>query len=270
VPIELRTQQAVRPAQELAFCYLCGLPFQDGDQKNRDHVPPSAIFLEADRNFPLILPTHYLCNHDRHLEDQTIGQLVGILHNQAPDPEHLRMRLMAGIAADGQLFVAAGGFDLRAIIRRWVFGFHAALYGEFLNAGQQFMTFPPLAEGDKDTGQIQPVQAIVPEIVRVLRFNRGLGGVDRVVTRNGKCVYECVWIESDAPGVWFCAYALDLYGWVHLGDVDRFGRRGCVGMYVRADGTAQSQGTKGDRHPDDYKPDQELDPFPPNGTSPTR
>jgi hypothetical protein len=99
--------------------------------------------------------------------------------------------------------------------------------------------------------------------VRVLRFNRGLGRVDRVVTRNGKCVHECVWIESDRPGVWFCAYALDLYGWVHLRDIDRFGRRGCVGMYVRADGTAQPQGTKGDRHPDDYRPDHELDPFPP-------
>jgi len=201
VPIELRTQQAVRPAQKLAFCYLCGLPFQDGDHKNRDHVPPSAIFLQPDRDFPLILPTHYGCNHDRHVEDQTIGQLVGILHNQAPDPEHLRMQLMAGMAADGQPVVAAGGFDLRAIIRRWVFGFHAALYGEFLSAGQQFMTFPPLAEGDKDTGQIQPVHAIVPEIVRVLRFNRGLGRVDRLVTRNGKCVYECVWIESDRPCV---------------------------------------------------------------------
>jgi hypothetical protein len=32
------------------------------------------------------------------------------------------------------------------------------------------------------------------------------------MTRNGKCVYECVWIESDTPGTWFCAYALDLYG----------------------------------------------------------
>ena len=50
------------------------------------------------------------------------------LHEQAPDPEHLRLRLIAGIAADGRLFVAAGGFDLRAIIRRWVLGFHAALY----------------------------------------------------------------------------------------------------------------------------------------------
>jgi hypothetical protein len=264
VPIELRTQQAVRPAQQLPFCYLCGEAFQDGDQKNRDHVPPTTIFVEADRTFPLILPTHYACNHDRHLEDQTIGQLVGILHQQAPDPEQLKMELMAGIAADGQLYVAAGGFDLRGILRRWVIGFHAALYGAPADAGPNFMTFPPLAEADKDTGKLLPVHAIVPELVRVIRYNRSLGKVDRVVTRNGKCIYECVWIESDKPGVWFCAYALDLYGWVNLGDIDRFGRRGCVGMYVRADDTPPPQGTRGDRHPDDYKPDHELDPFPPN------
>ena len=61
MPIELRTQQAVRPPGNSRPVYLCGLAFQDGDQKNRDHVPPSAIFLEADRNFPLIPPTHYLC-----------------------------------------------------------------------------------------------------------------------------------------------------------------------------------------------------------------
>jgi hypothetical protein len=109
VPIELRTQQAVRPAQDLAFCYLCGQRFSGRRSQNRDHVPPSAIFLKPDRNFPLVLPTHYACNHDRHLDDQTIGQLVGILHEQAPDAEHLRMQLVAGIAADGQLFVAAGG-----------------------------------------------------------------------------------------------------------------------------------------------------------------
>jgi Protein of unknown function (DUF2934) len=264
MPIELRTQQAVRALQRLPFCYICGQPFQNGDVKNRDHVPPSTLFLVPDRNFPLILPTHYNCNHDRHLEDQTIGQLVGILHEQAPDPEHLRMQLIAGIAADGQLFVAAGGFDLRATIRRWVLGFHAALYREFLNAGQAFMTFPPLAEGNRDNLEIERVPEIIPEVVRAIRFNRSLGKVDRLLTRNGKCVYECVWMESDAPGTWFCAYALDLYGWVHLGDIDRFGRRGCVGMYVRADGTVPDHGVRGDRHPDDYQPDDPLDPFPVN------
>jgi len=95
------------------------------------------------------------------------------------------MELMAGIAADGRLYVAAGGFDLRAIIRRWVLGFHSALYGEFADVGPNFMIFPPLAEADKDTGQLQPVHAIVPELVRVIRYNRSGGSVDQVVTRNG-------------------------------------------------------------------------------------
>ena len=207
VPIELRTQQAVRALQRLPFSTFAAN--SERIVKNCDHVPPSTLFLFPDRNFPLILPTHYNCNHDRHLEDQTIGQLVGILHEQARDPEHLRMESIAGIAADGQLFVAAGGFDLRAIIRRWVLGFHAALYREFLNAGQAFMTFPPLAEGNRDNLEIQRVPEIIPEVVRAIRFNRSLGKVDRLITRNGKCVYECVWMESDAPGTWFCAYALD-------------------------------------------------------------
>ncbi|MGH9409247.1 MAG: hypothetical protein ACRD1V_07315 [Vicinamibacterales bacterium] len=174
------------------------------------------------------------------------------------------MQLIAGIAPDGGPFVAAAGFDLRAIIKRWVFGFHAALYREFLTAGQSFMTFPPLAEGNTDSLQIQPVPEIIPEVVRVIRFNRSLGKVDRLLTRNGKCLYECVWIESDAPRTWFCAYALDLYGWVHLGDIDRFGRRGCVGAYLKANGTVPDEAVRGDRHPDDYQPDDLLDPFPPN------
>jgi hypothetical protein len=77
------------------------------------------------------------------------------------------------------------------------------MYGEFADVAPNLMAFPPLAEADKDTGQLQPVHPIVPEMIRVLRFNRDLGKVDRVVTRNGKCVYECVWIESNTPGVWF-------------------------------------------------------------------
>jgi hypothetical protein len=198
------------------------------------------------------------------LDDQTIGQLVGLLHNRAPNPEHLRMQLIAGTGADGQPVVGAGGFDLRAIIRRWVFGFHAALYAEFLSAGERFMTFPPLAEGDPNTGRLDDTPEIVPELVRAIRYNRGLDKVDRVVTRNGKCVYECVWLESDAPGRWFCAFALDVYGWVELGDTERFGRRGCVGMYVLDGSAVPATATRGNRHPNDYKPDHDLDPFPTN------
>lgn len=261
MPIELRTQQQLRAVQTLPFCYWCGAAFAATDDCDRDHVPPSTLFLGPDRDVPLILRTHRGCNHQHHLEDQTIGQLVGILHNVAPDPGHPRIQMIAGVAADGDVFIGAGGFDLRAIIRRWVFGFHAALYGEFLNPGQSFMTFPPLAEGNRDDLQIAPVPAIVPELVKSIRHNRQLGQLDRIVTRNGKCVYECVWLESDAPGTWFCCYALDLYGWLNLGDIDRFGRRGCVGAYVREDGSAVQAGVRGTRHPDDFLPIEPLDPF---------
>jgi hypothetical protein len=57
----LNTQQALRRARDLPFCYLCGLPIQPGDVLNRDHVPPAALFARADRNFPLILRAHKHC-----------------------------------------------------------------------------------------------------------------------------------------------------------------------------------------------------------------
>jgi hypothetical protein len=103
----------------------------------------------------------------------------------------------------------------------------------------------------------QPLVADIVKTIRPILENAGIPA-DKVamIASEGKVFLKLFGY------VWFCAYALDLYGWVHLGDVDRFGRRGCVGMYVRTDGTAQPQGTKGDRHPDDYKPDHELDPFP--------
>jgi hypothetical protein len=187
LPVRLLTQRDMRSAQGLPVCYLCGLTFTATDQVNRDHVPPSALFLPADRDFPLILPTHYTCNHSRHLEDQTIRQLVGILHGTAPDPQHRRLDFYAGRASDGDLFVAAGGFDLRDIIRRWVRGFHAALYRAPL-VGDQFMTFSPLAEGDRDTFQIDPVHDIIPHFVRTIRQKRIAGTLDLVNCRNGQGV----------------------------------------------------------------------------------
>lgn len=236
--ISLLTQQDVRPLRRFSFCYLCGRTLPAGsvadpdERANDDHVPPSSLFLKADRNFPLILPTHYQCNHGRHMDDQTIGQLVGLLHDQAPDPQHPRIEFFAGMGADGVPIVAAAGFDLRDIIRRWVCGFHAALYREALPAPDSFMTFPPLAEADRETGSMEPVPDLVPVLVRTLRENRATRTLDRIVCRNSKCVYECVWLQGDR-GEWFCAYALDLYGWSSLGDTARHGMRGCVGAYRR-------------------------------------
>lgn len=258
MPIELLTQQAVRHAQRLRFCYYCGVDFAATDQVNDDHVPPSSVFLPDDRNFPLLLPTHYDCNHGEHLVDQAVGQLVGILHARAPRKEHNRLAVYAGHDTDRQPVAAVGGFDLPRIVRRWISGFHAALYLEPLRCDGQFMTILPLATGDLDTGRIDEVPAIAYELVRAIRTNRSKG-LDRIVTRSGKCTYECVWLESD-DGRWFCAFALDVYRWAELGDTARFGRRGCFGMYVPTDGQVSLGATRGLR-PGDEQVETPLDPF---------
>lgn len=250
------TQQALRPLQRLPFCYFCGRAFDA--RATSDHVPPSSLFLVEDRNFPLILPAHYECNHGQHLVDQTIGQLVGFLHGQPPDPEHPRIELLLGTDADGLPVMAAGGFDLLAIIRRWVRGFHAALYREPLT-GNNFMTFPPLAEGDRESGEIKPVHPLIPDFVRAIRQSRAAGALDRLVIRNGKCRYECGWLQAD-DGRWFCCYALDIYGWTELGDTGRHGVRGCVGSYMRPDGAMPEGATLAVR-PDETPLHEPLNPF---------
>lgn len=260
--IQVLTQQDVRPLRRLPFCYICGRQFSPGDVQNDDHVPPTSLFLEGDRNHPLILPTHYDCNHGRHVEDQQIGQLIGLLHGDAPNPQHQRIQLFGGQGPDGNPFAAAGGLDLTAIIRRWVRGFHAALYQEPMADGTEFMTSPPLASADMDTGQVDPVHDIVPHFVRAIRQNREGGPLDRIVCRNGKCIYECVWVEPNDGGR-FCVYALDMYGWVTLGDVERFGRRGCVGAYVPPARQAPAGARLGIQG-DDTQLTHALDPFPPS------
>ena len=197
--IQVLTQQDVRPLRRLPFCYICGRQFSPDDVQNDDHVPPTSLFLEADRNHPLILPTHYDCNHGRHVEDQQIGQLIGLLHGDAPNPQHQRIQLFGGQGPDGNPFAAAGGLDLTAIIRRWVRGFHAALYREPMADGTQFMTSPPLASADMDTGQVDPVHDIVPHFVRAIRQNREGGPLDRIVCRNGKCALVRVGGTGDGP-----------------------------------------------------------------------
>src|SRR5438093_1112647 len=142
----LDSQRAIRSAQGLPFCYLCGKPL--ADPRNDDHVPPSSIFLTADRNFPLTLPTHVKCNSDRSAEDQVIGQLIGLLHGKSPKVTHNKLKVKVGEFEDGTPVMAVEGLDLRAIIRRWIRGFHAALYQEFLpETNNSFMTGPPLPEG---------------------------------------------------------------------------------------------------------------------------
>jgi hypothetical protein len=216
----LATQKAMRAVKQLPFCYLCGERLTD--PRNDDHIPPSSIFLRGDRDFPLILPTHVRCNSDRSLEDQVIGQLIGFLHGKAPHGPQNKLWIKGGRFKDGTPGIAVQGLDLRAIIRRWIRGFHAALYREFLPDGL-FLTSPPLPEWKplEDDGQVVPVSDVVPHFVEELKRNRATNTLDRIRCRNAKCRYDCVWIQADR-GAWLCIYGLDLYDWIKLGDTRHF------------------------------------------------
>ncbi len=232
----LDTQQAMREVKALPFCYLCGEKLSE--PQNEDHVPPANIFETADRNFPLKLPTHEKCNGDRSAEDQLIGQLINLLHKKAPDSRHKKLDVKAVKSPDGKLLAAVYGLNLRAIIRRWVRGFHAALYKEFIpEFPGQFMTSTPLPAADpiEKGGNIIPVQAVVPEFVKEIKRNRATKTLDRIICCNGKFIYDCVWVQMDNCQ-WWCIYALDLYNWINLGDTTHFEARGCVGSYRRSQG----------------------------------
>ena len=249
----------MRQVQNLPFCYLCGEPL--APPRNRDHVPPSSIFLAEGRDFPLVLPAHVRCNSSRTDEDRLIGGLVGVLHGKPPDPRYHPINPSAGRFPDGSLGLAVTGFDLRAIIRRWVRGFHAALYREYLADDMgRFMTTPPLAEGDPLTGQFDAVQPVVEEFVDILKRNRATATLDRIVCRNNKCVYECVWEQADR-GQWHCIFALDLYGWIELGDGQHFAPRGCVGAYRLAQGGTPKTASVGTRLVFPVTNRERLDPF---------
>ena len=68
--------------------------------------------------------------------------------------------------------------------------------------------------------------------------------MDRIVSRNGKCRYNCVWTQEDGGGRWLCIYRLDLYNWSEIGDINNYERRECVGAYIQPDRGAPNAATK--------------------------
>lgn len=259
--VVLADRKRFRDIQSLPFCYLCGKAL--AQPTNRDHVPPSSIFLTEDRDYPLILPTHVACNSGRADEDRLVGGLVGVLHGKAPDPRHHKLNPRIGTFEDGTKGIAVGGFNFRSIIRRWVRGFHAALYEEFIaDEDGRFLTTHPMPEGDPETGHFDQVQQVIPAFVETLKKNRLTGSLDRIVCRNGTCVYECVWVQAD-DGRWLCVYALDLYGWIELGDIEHFEPRGCVGAYLRLKPGHPQNASVGTKLVFDVPNTRPLDPFGP-------
>jgi len=147
--IVLDSQTGFRPIQKLSFCYLCPNQFHGDEGVDRDHVPPYRLFAKGDRNFPLILPAHKQCTSQRSSEDRVISQLVGTLRGRDTSDKDRKLRIVARKFPDGSEAAGILGMDLPEIIRRWIRGFHSALYREPLPDKDRavFMTSPPLPEG---------------------------------------------------------------------------------------------------------------------------
>ena len=145
----IHSQADCRKVRDLLFCYLCGIEFQDGDEANHDHVPPTSIFAKEDRNFPIKLKTHKAgCHSPLNLDDEIIGQLVGLIHGRVPAGPNDRLNI--AIAEDPDTGKTTGVFQERNVeylLRRWVQGFHAALYKSHLSPNAKWAIQGPFPFG---------------------------------------------------------------------------------------------------------------------------
>lgn len=262
VPILLTAQKVLKSVQKLSFCYLCGQGFGPRHETNRDHVPPSGLFTLVDRDQPLILPTHCRCNAIRSQEDQAIGQLIGLLHGRPVHPTHNKLHFIVGQFDNGSPALALSDFDVKEVLRRWIRGFHAALYRQYLPVDTLFGTYPPLPEARCVAGEVVfvPMPEAIPKFVEELKRNRAVGNLDRIVCRNGKCRYDCIWSQAD-DGKWICIYCLNLYNWIQLGDVHNFPSRGCVGFYRQPSGGVPRDASTATRLIFELKNAFPFDPF---------
>jgi hypothetical protein len=232
--VALTTPKALRAISRLPFCYLCGQQFVAGDKTNRDHVPPESAFAIEHRR-PLLLRTHLSCNKAHELVDEKMGQLLGLRVGRTPrNPGHrrLRVRTFELPEREGDRFGAVTNVDVKAAVWRWVRGFHAALYREYLPSGTRRAVELPFPDGEIINGDVRlsPVREQHAYFVQIIKMNREAQNLDRIVSNVGAVTYECVWGQMDHDSPWLCVFALDIYDWRDLGE-ERLGQRGCVGMY---------------------------------------
>jgi len=231
----LTTQKELREARDPGFCYLCGQTWEEKDRergkRDRDHVPPQAIFGEEHRTPPLVLRTHPKCNNGQSEYDQQIAQLLSLVRKENPTPKdvstlRVSMHQIEGMAPSG----AVEYLPLGMIIARWLRGFHAALYGEYLPQveGRIHEPFP----GGDEPGQDTTLLPIRPVLTAAIRSNRTARNLDTIVAFGNQCRYECVWTPQ-ASGRPICIFALEIPAWRLLADPN-FPARSCVGWYRAA------------------------------------
>ena len=225
----LTTQKEFREIQDLPFCYLCGNGFVEGDEKDRDHVPPQSAIAKCDRE-PLWLPTHVRCNGLHHLNDEKIGQLIALRRGKAPRQDVRRLHVaLSPDATQG----AVTNLNITQAVWRWIAGFHAALY-RLPPVGIKGSLVTPLPRARNLNGRFV-MDSLLPQhqlFVKTIKENRARNNLDRISCNKGKVLYECVWCQSDKDGPWLCMYALDIYDWKDLGRTGILPARGCAGFYV--------------------------------------
>ncbi len=211
---------------------MCGEPFSAQKENHPDHVPPKAIFAQEDRNIPLKVASHFECNNPQSKSDEVIGQLIAVIHGKRPRLENARLNHRTFVVQNNNKPILAFlNTDLKGQIWRWVRGFHAALYGEFLPLDTNRNIHPPFPCGKMQTDgvTIEKIQDQQYHFVEIIKKNRLAHHIDNIMCNNGKCVYECVWVQMD-NGSWICIFALNIYDWIKLAD-KHFSARGCVGFY---------------------------------------
>jgi hypothetical protein len=234
---------SLQKARNLPFCYYCGHQINK-NENHPDHIPPQAIFSKNDRNYPLKVAAHYKCNNMNSSKDEVIGQLIAIIHGKLPPPKFNRLNVKVfKTPISGVPHLAIIGADLAGQIWRWVRAFHAALYTEFLPDNVDKAIHPPLVPAKLEGGDIVAENVMKQQylFVKLIKENRIIDCVDRIISNNGKCLYECVWVRMD-DGSWGCVFALQIYNWITLAD-KHFPPRGCVGLYQPNSGIP-SMGTK--------------------------
>jgi hypothetical protein len=260
----LNTQTKLRKVRGLPFCYLCGVAFKPDDLENRDHVPPQSLFASKDRNFPLILRAHKTCNSSQSRTDELSVQLLGLKLGRIPQAKNRRLTLrFVRPGLNGPRLGVMQDFHVEAAIRRWLRGFHAALYEVPMPTDTLFAIQTPFP-----SAQIENEQFVLDELrpqhlafVHAIKRNRLARNFDGIHCNNGKLRYECVWEDSDDGRARFCVFALNLYDWIDLGDVNNFQPRGCAGMYWSPTAATPNSATRGTRLEFDVRNRAKADPF---------
>jgi hypothetical protein len=165
---------------------------------------------------------------------------------------------------DGKTHVAIDNIEIRVAIERWIRAMHAALYEEPLSPDTRFGIETPFTimvpsgqnEVTIDRGRIQQHRLFVETI----KHNRQFDRTDRVVSRNGKFRYECVWDQATNKN-WLCIFAIDIYDWKNLGNTPLGPKKGCVGFYQVLRKEPPPAATRGTPLRSTSANDNPLDPF---------